>query len=71
MLDRQQVEALLANRFPGATLAQIAAAANALMAMAGSSKAVTAASLNGPDVGLAVPNRFDLPGCDTEPYGSN
>jgi hypothetical protein len=33
MLDRQKLEALLANRFPGATPAQIAAAANAIMAM--------------------------------------
>jgi len=33
MLDRQRLEALLANRFPGATPAQIAAAANAIMAM--------------------------------------
>jgi hypothetical protein len=34
MLDRQQLEALLSNRFPGATPQQIAAAANAIMAMA-------------------------------------
>jgi hypothetical protein len=34
MLDRQQLEALLANRFQGATPEQIAAAANAIMAMA-------------------------------------
>ena len=33
MVDRQQLEALLANRFPGATPAQIAAAANAIIAM--------------------------------------
>jgi hypothetical protein len=33
MLDRQKLEALLTNRFPGATAAQIAAAANAIMAM--------------------------------------
>jgi len=33
MLDRQKLEALLANRFPGATPEQIAAAANAIMAM--------------------------------------
>lgn len=33
MIDRQQLEALLANRFPGTTEAQIAAAANAIMAM--------------------------------------
>jgi hypothetical protein len=33
VLDRQQLEVLLANRFPGATPAQIAAAANAIMAM--------------------------------------
>jgi hypothetical protein len=33
MLDRQKLEALLANRFPGARPEQIAAAANAIMAM--------------------------------------
>jgi hypothetical protein len=33
MLDRQQLEALLAKRFPGSTQEQIAAAANAIMAM--------------------------------------
>ena len=33
MLDRQQLESLLSNRFPGATKEQIAAAANAIMAM--------------------------------------
>ena len=31
MLDRQKVEAVLSRRFPGATSAQIAAAANAIM----------------------------------------
>ena len=34
-MDRQQLEALLANRFPGTTQEQIAAAANAIMAMVG------------------------------------
>ena len=38
MVDRQQLEALLANRFPGATPAQIAAAANAIIAMVGSAE---------------------------------
>jgi hypothetical protein len=33
MLDRQQLEALLSKRFPGATQQQIAAAVNAIMAM--------------------------------------
>jgi hypothetical protein len=33
MVDRQQIEALLSNRFPGTTHEQIAAAANAIMAM--------------------------------------
>jgi hypothetical protein len=33
MIDRQRLEALLANRFPGAARDQIAAAANAIMAM--------------------------------------
>jgi hypothetical protein len=33
MLDRQQLESLLSNRFPGASAEQIAAAANAIMAM--------------------------------------
>jgi len=33
MLDRQKLEILLSNRFPGATPGQIAAAANAIMAM--------------------------------------
>ena len=33
MLDRQKVEAILSRRFPGATRAQIAAAANAIMGM--------------------------------------
>jgi hypothetical protein len=33
MVDRQQLEALLANRFPGASPVQVAAAANAIMAM--------------------------------------
>ena len=33
MLDRQKLEALLSNRFPGATPGQIAAAANAIVAM--------------------------------------
>lgn len=33
MVDRQQLEALLANRFTGASPGQVAAAANAIMAM--------------------------------------
>jgi hypothetical protein len=33
MVDREQLETLLANRFSGATREQIAAAANAIMAM--------------------------------------
>jgi len=33
MLDRQQLEAVLAKRFPGSTQEQIAAAVNAIMAM--------------------------------------
>lgn len=33
MIDRERLEALLANRFPGAARDQIAAAANAIMAM--------------------------------------
>ena len=33
MLDRQKIEAILARRFPGATRAQIAVAANAIMGM--------------------------------------
>jgi hypothetical protein len=33
MIDREQLETLLANRFSGATREQIAAAANAIMAM--------------------------------------
>ena len=33
MLDRQKLETLLSKRFPGATTEQIAAAANAIMAM--------------------------------------
>ena len=33
MLDRQKVEAILSRRFPDATRAQIAAAANAIMGM--------------------------------------
>lgn len=33
MLDRLQVETLLARRFPGANAAQIAAAANAIMGL--------------------------------------
>jgi uncharacterized protein YndB with AHSA1/START domain len=34
MLDRQKLEAILANRFPGAAAAQLAAAANAIMGLA-------------------------------------
>lgn len=34
MLDRQKVDAILANRFPGAAVAELAAAANAIMALA-------------------------------------
>jgi predicted transcriptional regulator of viral defense system len=34
MLDRLKVETILANRFPGAEIAQRAAAANAIMALA-------------------------------------
>ncbi len=33
MIDRQKVEAILSCRFPGATWAQLAAAANALMGL--------------------------------------
>ena len=33
MVDRQQLEAMLSRRFPGSTPIQIAAAANAIMAM--------------------------------------
>ena len=33
MLDRQKIEAILARRFPEATRAQIATAANAIMGM--------------------------------------
>ena len=33
MVDRERLEALLANRFPGTSREQIAAAANAIMAM--------------------------------------
>jgi hypothetical protein len=33
MVDRQKLEILLANRFPGSTREQIAAAANAIVAM--------------------------------------
>jgi hypothetical protein len=33
MLDRQKIEAILSRRFAGATRAQIAAAANAIMGM--------------------------------------
>lgn len=34
MLDRQKLETVLANRFPGAAMAQLAAAANAIMGLA-------------------------------------
>jgi hypothetical protein len=33
MIDRQQLESILQRRFPGATLEQVAAAANAIMAL--------------------------------------
>ncbi len=33
MLDRQKVEAILGRRFPGATLQEVAAAANAIMGL--------------------------------------
>jgi hypothetical protein len=33
MLDRQKIETLLARRFPGANLDQVAAAANAIMGL--------------------------------------
>ncbi|HEY2905386.1 MAG TPA: hypothetical protein VGJ29_05750 [Vicinamibacterales bacterium] len=33
MIDRQQLESILQRRFPGATLDQIAAAANAIMGL--------------------------------------
>jgi hypothetical protein len=33
MIDRQQLESILARRFPGAPLDQIAAAANAIMGL--------------------------------------
>ena len=33
MLDRQKVETILTRRFPGATHAQVAAAANAIMGL--------------------------------------
>ena len=33
MLDRQKIESILRRRFPGATLAQVAAAANAIMGL--------------------------------------
>jgi Polyketide cyclase / dehydrase and lipid transport len=34
MLDREKIESILANRFPGAAIAQVAAAANAIMGLA-------------------------------------
>lgn len=33
MIDRQQLESILQRRFPGATLVQVAAAANAIMGL--------------------------------------
>ena len=49
MIDRQQLEAVLIHRFPGAPLAQIAAAANAIMAL--SASAPREGSLRQPGVG--------------------
>jgi len=38
MIDRQKLEALLSRRFPGSTSDQVAAAANAVMALAETSE---------------------------------
>jgi hypothetical protein len=50
MIDRQQLEAVLMHRFPGAPLVQIAAAANAIMAL--STSVPREGLLRQPGVGL-------------------
>ena len=63
MIDRQQLEALLANRFPGTTEAQIAAAANAIMAMvtaAGKPTGRAAARRISGQIGPALPLPYRL-----------
>jgi hypothetical protein len=68
MIDRQQLESILNRRFPGAPLAQIAAAANAIMGLdrempadrhgrTAGSACTTAGDGNGKDVAPALPSR--------------
>ena len=63
MLDRQKLETLLANRFPGSTREQIAAAANAIMAMmsaAGPGRDRLRQGFGGPPTRPAKAERVDL-----------
>jgi hypothetical protein len=46
VLDRQRVEAILTRRFPCATAGQVAAATNALMALAAESADATVGAFN-------------------------
>jgi hypothetical protein len=55
MIDRQQLEAVLMHRFPGAPLAQIAAAANAIMAL--STSAPRDGLLRQPGIGLQATDK--------------
>jgi hypothetical protein len=57
MIDRQQLEAVLMHRFPGAPMAQIAAAANAIMAL--SRSAPREGLLRQPGVGPATDKDYE------------
>lgn len=54
MIDRQKLEAILVRRFPGASIEQIAAAANAIMAL---DVARPVQAKAGSEVASALPSR--------------
>ena len=66
VLDRQQLEAILSHRFPGAALAQIAAAANAIMALASAAVGDGAPRPDGPpQAGSEIDTTVPPPGASS------
>jgi len=65
MIDRQQLEAVLMHRFPGTPLTQIAAAANAIMALATS--APREGVMRQPGVGLPTATGKDYESIEPPP----
>jgi hypothetical protein len=61
MPDRQKVEAILTNRFPGAPLPQVAAAVNAIMALQENRPATSVRAGAMPRTTIAVSARVDAP----------